>query len=212
MSNFKIKKKVLKTPSFSIFSTLGKLSFIPRKSIFYIFFEEFVFFGELFIIYYIFYILHQLKNAIYPPNIVISCFFYGIRILGGTFYNFTFFVLVYFILRDILWHFCLFLFYPEKIHFYKIFFHYKCSYKLSTIIQKTHKVIQKLSIFSKSVPKNPKKSRKIPKKSDFFTFFLMLSTTFLSRVDLSFIMQIYKKNVSKKSWKKSDFHFCKLFF
>jgi len=91
MSNFKIKKKVLKTSIFSIFLTLGKLSFIPRKSIFYIFFEEFVFFGELFIIYYIFYILHQLKNAIYPPKIDISCFFYGIRILGGTFYNFTFF-------------------------------------------------------------------------------------------------------------------------
>jgi hypothetical protein len=151
------------------------MQFILQKSLFHVFFMEFAFWEELFII------LH-------------------------------FFVLVYFILCDILWHFCLFLFYPEKIHFYKIFFHYKCSYKLSTIIQKTHKVIQKLSIFSKSVPKNPKKSRKIPKKSVFFTFFLMVSATFLIKVLLSFIMQIYKKNVSKKGWKKSDFHFCKLFF
>jgi len=87
MSNFKIKKKVLKTSKLSIFSTIFKLSFIPQKSIFHIFFEEFVFFGELFIIYYIFYTLHPLKNAIYPPKIVISCFFYGICILGGTFDN-----------------------------------------------------------------------------------------------------------------------------
>ena len=49
MSNFKIKKKVLKTPSFSIFLTLGKLSFIPRKSIFRVFFMEIAFLGELLI-------------------------------------------------------------------------------------------------------------------------------------------------------------------
>jgi hypothetical protein len=49
MSNFKIKKKVLKTPSFSIFLTLGKLSFTPRKSIFRVFFMEIAFWGELFI-------------------------------------------------------------------------------------------------------------------------------------------------------------------
>ena len=83
------------------------------------------------------------------------------------------------------------------------------SYK---VVQKLSKVIQKLSIFKKSVPKNPKKIQKIPKKSEFFTFFLMVSTTFLSTVVLSFIMWIWEKNVSKKSWKKNDFHFCKLFF
>ena len=51
MSNFKNKKKVLKTPTFSIFSTPEKLSFIPRKSIFCVFFMEFAFWEELFIIY-----------------------------------------------------------------------------------------------------------------------------------------------------------------
>jgi hypothetical protein len=54
MSNFKIKKKVLKTPTFSIFSTPEKLSFIPRKSIFCIFFMEFAFWGELLINYIFF--------------------------------------------------------------------------------------------------------------------------------------------------------------
>jgi hypothetical protein len=136
---------------------------------------EFAFWEELLIIFDNSSFLTPRNIAIYPPKIVISCFFYGIRILGGTFCNFTFFVLVYFILHDILWYFCLFLFYPEKINFYKIFFHYKCSYKLSTIIQKTHKVIQKLSIFSKSVPKNSKKSRKNP---IFLLFFLWSQSPF----------------------------------
>jgi hypothetical protein len=61
MSNFKNKKKVLKTPSFSIFSTLGKLSFIPRKSIFRVFFMEIAFSGELLINLHFFPIFLPLK-------------------------------------------------------------------------------------------------------------------------------------------------------
>ena len=117
MSNFKIKKKVLKTPSFSIFSTLGKLLFIPRKSIFHIFFVEIAFSGELFVI------LHFL----------------------------SWFILFYMIFYDI---FVFFYFINEKIYYYKIFFHYKCSYKLSNVIQKILNFIQKLSIRSE---KNQKK-------------------------------------------------------
>ena len=80
------------------------------------------------------------------------------------------------------------------------------------VVQKLSKVIQKLSIFKKSVPKNLEKFRKIRKKSDFFTFFLMVSAAFLSKVDWSFNVRKIRKNVTKKSWKKNDFHFCKLFF
>jgi hypothetical protein len=64
--------------------------------------------------------------------------------------------------------FVFFHFIHEKIYYYKIFFHYKSSYKLSTIIQKTRKIIQKLSIWSEKNMKNPEKFRKNPIFLDFF--------------------------------------------
>ena len=57
MSNFKIKKKVLKSWWFSLFSTFflpWKMLFIPRKSIFHVFFVEFSFWGEHFVIHHFF--------------------------------------------------------------------------------------------------------------------------------------------------------------
>ena len=110
-----------------------------------------------------------LKITIYPPKIDISYFFCWNRIFGGTFCKFTFlswFILFYIIFYDI---FVFFYFINEKIYYYKIFFHYKCSYKLSTIIQKILNFIQKLSIRSEKIPKNPEKSRKNP---IFLLFFL----------------------------------------
>ena len=70
------------------------------------------------------------------------------------------------------------------------------------VVQKLSKVIQKLSIFKKSVPKNLEKSQKIPKKSDFFHFFLMVSSLFLSIVDRSFNVRKLKKKCQKKKLKK----------
>ena len=49
MSNFKIKKKVLKTLTFSIFSTIRKMQFIPQKSISHIFYTISAFLGEHFV-------------------------------------------------------------------------------------------------------------------------------------------------------------------
>jgi len=168
-------KKSFENSNFFHFSTLGKLSFIPRKSIFHIFFVEIAFSGELF---------------------VISHFL-------------SWFILFYMIFYEL---FVFFYFINEKIYYYKIFFHYKCSYKLSTVIQKILNFIQKLSIRSEKNKKISKKSQKIPKKSDFFTFFLMVSPPFLSKIDWSFNVIKIEKNVRKKNWKKSDFHFYKLFF
>jgi len=51
MSNFKIKKKVLKTSIFSIFLNFKKLLFILQKLIFHVFFMEIAFSGELLVIY-----------------------------------------------------------------------------------------------------------------------------------------------------------------
>jgi hypothetical protein len=68
------------------------------------------------------------------------------RFSGDNLIILHFFVLIYFILYDIYDLFVFFYFIHEKMHYYKIFFHYKCSYKLSTIIQKMRKIIQKLSI------------------------------------------------------------------
>jgi hypothetical protein len=57
MSNFKIKKKVLKNwilSTFWPFFNYWKLLFIPRKSIFHVFFAEFAFWEEHFIIHHFF--------------------------------------------------------------------------------------------------------------------------------------------------------------
>jgi hypothetical protein len=51
---------------------------------------EFAFWEELLIIFDNSSFLNHRNIAIYPPEIVISCFFYGIRILGGTFDNLLF--------------------------------------------------------------------------------------------------------------------------
>ena len=130
MSNFKIKKKVLKTPSFSIFRLLGNYHLSPENRYF--------------------------------------VFFYGNRIFGGTFDNLHFFNPIMFYLNKF---FVLFYFINEKIYYYKIFFHYKCSYKLSTVIQKILNFIQKLSNRSEKNKKKIKKIPKNPEKIRFFHFF-----------------------------------------
>ena len=84
MSNFKIKKKVLKTPTFSIFSTLGKLSFIPRKSIFRVFFMEIAFSGELLITLHFFPIFLPLKiYHLSPENRYFVFFLWNLEFRGN---------------------------------------------------------------------------------------------------------------------------------
>jgi len=78
MSNFKIKKKVLKTLIFSIFSTffiVEKLSFILEKSIFHIFFMEFEFSEELFVILNFFNCFNHYKLQFIPLNSIFHVFF-----------------------------------------------------------------------------------------------------------------------------------------
>jgi hypothetical protein len=120
----------------------------------------------------IFHFLDLGNITIHPPKNDISCFFYEIRIFRGTFSNSSFFILIYFILRNYLYYL------SYIIHKYLIWviFIMKCSYK---VVQKLSKVVQKLSNRSQKNPKNLEKSRKIPKNPDFFTFFLMVSTHFL---------------------------------
>ena len=120
-------------------------------------------------------------------------------------YFLSLFILSYMIIYDI---FVFFYFIQKKYIPIKYFFSINVPINyppLSKIIQKFPKVVQ-------PIPKNSEKSRKIPKKSDFSRFFLMLSTAFLSKVVAQFIIWNCEKNVWKKSRKKSGFHFCKLFF
>jgi hypothetical protein len=128
MSNFKIKKKVLKTLTFFMFSTIWKMLFIPWKSTFRVFFMK-------------------------------------IRILGGTFDNLYFIFLTYFMLCDVLWHFCLFLFYPSIIKYFFI--------KNVPIIYPS--LSKKHLKLSKNCPFGPKKSQKIQKNPEKITFFHFFS-------------------------------------
>ena len=113
----------------------------------------------------LFHFFDSWEIIIYPPKIEFSCFFYGNRIFRGTFDKFAFFN------PNLFYHkrlFVFFYFINEKKVFNKIFFHYKCSYKLSTVIQKILNFIQKLSNRSEKNQKNPEKSEKNPIFSLFF--------------------------------------------
>ena len=94
----------------------------------------------------------------------------------------------------------------------KIFFHYKCSYKLSAIIQKMRKVIQKLSIFfnrSRKIQKNPEKSQK---NLIFSCFFLWSQLTFCIKQCYHLPFKNNKKMSEKKVEKKVIFIFANFFF
>ena len=104
--------------------------------------------------------------------------------------------------------FVFFYFINEKIYYYKIFFHYKCSYKLSTIIQKILKIIQKLSIRSQKNQKNPKKSRKIP----IFSLFSYALNRIFAKSRQTIYRKKSRKKTSKKKSKKKWFSFLQTFF
>ena len=91
----------------------------------------------------------------------------------------------------------------------KIFFHYKCSYKLSVIIQKMRKVIQKLSNRSQKIPKKFEKSQKNP----IFSLFRLWSQPPFWQKSLHHLSyKIAKKILKKKVEKKVVFIFWNFFF
>ena len=112
----------------------------------------------------IFHFFDSWEIIIYPPKIDISCFFYGIRIFGGTFDNSSFFnpnLFYYNIL------FVFFYFINEKKLLIKYFFIINVPINYPPLSKKSLNL-------SKSCPISPKKIRKIPKnpeKSRFFHFF-----------------------------------------
>jgi hypothetical protein len=125
------------------------------------------------------------------------------------------FFLIYFIWNDYFILFCLFLFYSHKKYKKKFLIKYFFIENVPINYLSLSKKCTKLSKSCPFVPKNPKKSEKNlknPKNPDFYTFFLMVSSPLLSKVVSSFNVRKNQKNVRKKSQKKSDFHFCKLFF
>jgi hypothetical protein len=117
----------------------------------------------------------------------------------------SWFILSYMIFYDI---FVFFYFIQKKCIFIKYFFTINVPINYPPLSKKHIKL-------SKNYPFFQNRSQKIwknPEKIHFFHFFLMVSVAILSKVVSPFIMWKWEKNVSKKSWKKNDFHFCKLFF
>ena len=129
---------------------------------------EFAFSGELFVILHFFSIFLLLKIYHLSPENRYFIFFCGNRIFGGTFCNSSFFNPNLFYYNRL---FVFFYFINEKKVVNKIFFHYKCSYKLSTIIQKILKFIQKLSNRSRKIQKIPENSE----KNRIFSLFFLCS-------------------------------------
>ena len=107
-----------------------------------------------------------------------------------------------------------FILFTQKIQtkvFNKIFFHWKCSYKLSIIIQKIRKL-------SKSCPFVPKKSKKIWKnlkkirKNTIFSFFFLWSQRSFYRNLYYHLSCKNTKKMFKKKVKKKWFSFLQTFF
>ncbi len=150
------------------------MQFILRKPIFRVFFVEFAFSGELFVILYFL----------------------------------SYFVLSYMVFYDI---FVFFYFIQKKYILIKLFFTINVPINYPPL----SKIIQNLSIFSKSVPKNPKKSQKIPKNPEKIRFFYFFSYGLVALLAKSRYtihhMKLQKKRLKKKS-KKKWFSFLQTFF
>ena len=144
------------------------MQFILRKPIFRVFFVEFAFSGELFVILFFL----------------------------------SYFVLSYMVFYDI---FVFFYFIQKKYILIKLFFTINVPINYPPL----SKIIQNLSIFSKSVPKNPKKSRKNP---FFLLFFLWSRRTFSKKSLHHSSYETAKKMSEKKVEKKVVFIFANFFF
>ena len=114
MSNFKNKKKVLKSWILSLFSPFfyfKKLLFIPRKSIFRVFFIKFAFFWgtfDKFAFFRSFFDIFILKNISFiPRKSIFHVFFMEIAFWGELLIIHHFLILIYFILINVLSFFIL---------------------------------------------------------------------------------------------------------
>ena len=150
------------------------MQFILRKSLFHVFFMEFVFWEELFVT------LHFL----------------------------SWFILSYVIFYDI---FVFFYFIQKKYIFIKLFFTINVPINYPPL----SKIIQNLSIFSKSVPKKSEKSRKNPKNPEkirFFHFFSYGLVALLAKSRYTIHHMKLRKKCLKKKSKKKWFSFLQTFF
>ena len=105
-------------------------------------------------------------------------------------------------------------FFMKKNHFFLNYFFLLL--RLLCFFKKGRKKLWCSFFWGQNGPENfwrfSKKSRKNRKKCVFFEKKLMVSTPFLQKVVLSFIMRKFDILSQKKMSKKNDFHFLKLFF